>query len=268
MAPKKPVPTPKPVPTWIPMPDKAVDIVNVPLLVQHLMNVLRAVLGDDFASRAPLKIGSKGWSAPFDTEKGAQALAQTHAYQCAINIFWDKLLSELETASTNWRQVIYLADFYWNATKALTTTQNFVSNHFPHTIHAFIREPAQISTPLSWGVFDKIAGTEIMLAYAYALVCCAEKKDHVALQEMIQTALTAQCKFHVMADPSKLPLWRMQLTENISADNKALGFSALQACPLLAKNPAVFWGGARATGLDHLLLPSDFRNMLGIYMIH
>ena len=87
-----------------------------------------------------------------------------------------------------------------------------------------------------------------MLAYAYALVCCAEKKDHAAVRDMIQTALTAQCKFHVMADPSKLPLWRMQLTENISADNKALGFSALQACPLLAKNPAVFLGGGARRG--------------------
>ena len=48
------------------------------------------------------------------------------------------------------------------------------------------------------------------------------------LDPWIQTAITSQCKFHVHQDQAITISAKMQYTENVSADFKALGFSTLQ----------------------------------------
>ena len=72
-----------------------------------------------------MPIGGKGWSAPFDPVAAKKALAQTSAYKAAINVMWVKTISDTMSSTINWRQVVYLAGFYWNATKALITNEKF-----------------------------------------------------------------------------------------------------------------------------------------------
>ena len=63
------------------------------------------------------------------------------------------------------------------------------------------------------------------MAFFYGLCCAIER--HENLDQWETAALTVQCKFHVIADQVARVTRRMQLTENVIADCKALGFSVL-----------------------------------------
>ena len=223
MAPKKTAPG---LPGWLPNPDLAEHNIQVPMVVQQIDEELKKHLGDDFGTRQPLEIGKQGWSAPFDKAAGKTALQQTNNYQTSINLLWVKAISDTMSATLNWRSIVTLADFYWNATKAVTHKEQIRQCHVPHAIHARVTSVDAIDTPLGWNVFDCIAGMEIMIALKYTVVCAILAKEE--LRELTNTLLTTQCKFHLVTDKVTLVVARMQFTENISCDNKALGFSALQ----------------------------------------
>ena len=109
----------------------------------------------------------------------------------------------------------------------MTEAGSFRLQHFPHALHAWVREPSEIRTAWNWGIFEKFVGTEVLLAYCFSLCCqIARSKDKKSLEPWIQTALTSQCKFH--QDRAMTISAKMQYTENVSADFKALGFSSLQ----------------------------------------
>ena len=69
----------------------------------------------------------------------------------------------------------------------------------------------------------------MLLAFCFSLCCQIKRsKDKSALAPWLQTAITTQCKFHVHKDRAITISAKMQYTENVSADFKALGFSTLQ----------------------------------------
>ena len=104
---------PAEIPTWLPDPDKD-DLVNVVQACEQMVAYIQKGLGTGFANKKPLVIGDKGWSAPFSAEMGHTALSTTGFYQCAMNLFALKIMAH-ERNSICWRNVKYLADFYWNA---------------------------------------------------------------------------------------------------------------------------------------------------------
>ena len=220
------------VPGCLPDPDKAQSIVNVTMVAEQMTAAIQKSFGASFAAKQPKQIGDQGWSAPFDKAMAKTALDTTGYYQCAMNLFALKLHAE-EAHSINWRNVKYLSDFYWKTASSMATGSAFSVAHFPHVVHAIVKDPASIEQPWGWGVFDKLMGTEITLAFCYAVVCAIERKDD--LEPWKTAALTAQVKFHVLADQVTVITRRMQFTEHIAADNKALGFSALQEAEQIKK---------------------------------
>jgi len=211
-------------PDWLPDPLAAADTVDVTLIGERMLATVKTAFGNSFSNEAPLAIGKKGWSAPFNGPLGLISLKQTGSYQCAMNACTLKLMDR--HASTNWRNVVYLAEYYWKATTAMTTGCDFRTDHFPHTIHAIVQGADDLQKTWGWCVFDKITGTDILLAFFYTIVCAVQRGD--PLQPFKDTALTVQCEFHDVRDPVQIITKRIQFTENISADNKSLGFSALQ----------------------------------------
>ena len=218
-------------PSWCPDPDHTNETVNIALITEHMLNVIKTKLTSSFAERSPLAIGAKGWSAPFDTDSGFTALKQESAYQCAINVFILSLSGSYDN-SINWRNVIYLANHYFKLKSAMTEGAAFSLGHFPHCLHAVVRDPEEIKTPWAWGVFDKFVGTEIMSAFCLTLTIHIERSASSlsvkALEPFINCALTVQCKFHVHTHRIETIKQQMQSTHNVGADFKALGFSTLQ----------------------------------------
>ena len=198
---------------------------NVTLVIERMFAFIKKALGNGFASREPKTIGDKGWSAPFTEQNAITSLKTTGYYQCAMNLFALKL-NEDSGSSINWRNVKYLADYYWKAASTMAQPGSFEVNHFPHLIHSVVNDVSAIEEPWAWGVFEKLMGQEITLAFCYALCCAIERKE--TMEPWETAALTAQVKFHLLADQIGRVTRRMQFTENVSADFKALGFSALQ----------------------------------------
>ena len=141
-----------------------------------------------------------------------------------MNLFTLKLNDR--EAAVNWRNVVFLAEYYWKVSASLSSGSALPIEHFPHTIHLILREEAQIETAWNWEVFDKITGTEILMAFAYTICCGLHRGD--AVDKMKECALTGQCKFHVVRDKVAIIAMRIQFTEHIIADDKAIGYSALQ----------------------------------------
>ena len=221
-------------PPWLPDPDTATEIVGLPAIVEKMLTEIKSALGADFSTRKPLEISEKGggWSAPFDVKLAVTALSREKAYQSAINVFILKMLC-LDDQSINYRNVKYLADHYFKATPALNEAGSFRIGHFPHTLHAVVRDAKEIETPWTWCVFEKFVGAEILLAFCFSLCLAIHRKPVKEKKEdyyapWIHTALTTQCKFHVHRDRAETISAKMQFTEHLSADFKALGFSALQ----------------------------------------
>ena len=72
------------------------------------------------------------------------------------------------------------------------------SQHFPHTLHVCLQEAQEVEKAWGWEVFNKITGTEIMLAFLFTVTCaCANGDPVTALKEV---AYTVQVKFHVVKD--------------------------------------------------------------------
>jgi|GEM_PF-6765236 len=217
-----------PLPSYLPDPDTCSDVVNMPVIVERMLVEIKTALGHTFAVKPASVIGDKGWSAPFNVDQAFTALTREGFYQAAINVFILKLLGNDDNA-LNYRNVKYLADYYFKATAAMTEAGSFRLQHFPHALHAWVRDPSEIRTAWNWGIFEKFVGTEVLLAYCFSLCCqITRSKDKKSLEPWIQTALTSQCKFHVHQDRAMTISAKMQYTENVSADFKALGFSALQ----------------------------------------
>ncbi len=47
---------------------------------------------------------------------------------------------------------------------------------------------------MSWQVFDILAGSELLIAALYTLVCCMFKGSSQELPELTNMVLTAECK--------------------------------------------------------------------------
>ena len=62
-----------------------------------------------------------------------------------MNVFALKVIAADDATHINWRNVKYLADFYWKATTSMVNAGDFNVEHFPHTIHAVVADPDQIS---------------------------------------------------------------------------------------------------------------------------
>ena len=137
-------------PKWLPDPETAREIVDVVAVTEAIMGQIKKEVGAGFAAASPLAIGSKGWSAPFNLELGKKALATTRAYQCAMNVFAVEV--HPRDVAINWRNVVYLAEFYWRAKSGFESGQ-FKTEHFPHTVHINVKEPKDVETPWSWGAF-------------------------------------------------------------------------------------------------------------------
>ena len=176
MAPKAKA-KPMAVPDWLPDPDTHDAVVNINILVQRMEAMIKKCLGQGFAKKKPLPIGKVGWSAPFDEAAAMVALKTTGAYQCALNLFTAKLLSPDDITAISWRNVRYLADFYWNVTRAMTSGGEFKTEHFPHTLHLYLRDVGEITRAWDWGVFDRFQGAEIMLAFCLGIVCACERNS-------------------------------------------------------------------------------------------
>ena len=223
MAPKK-----MPLPNYLPDPETCSEVVNMAVTAERMLVEIKTALGSTFAARDAAVIGDKGWSAPFNVDQAFTALTKEGFYQASINVFILKLIGNGDNA-VNYRNVKYLADYYFKATAAMTEAANFRLQHFPHALHAWVRDPSEIRTAWNWGIFEKFVGTEILLAYCFSLCCqISRSKDKKVLEPWIQTAITSQCKFHVHQDRAITISAKMQYTENVSADFKALGFSTLQ----------------------------------------
>ena len=106
---------------------------NVTRLASQMLEKVTRCFGADFATRPPLEIAaaSKGWSEPYTLAKAEIALRATGKYQAAVNLFILNLLVTVADGPMNWRNVLYLAKFYFSS-----------AQDFPHTIHAEI--PCQL----------------------------------------------------------------------------------------------------------------------------
>ena len=82
-----------------------------------------------------------------------------------MNLFTLKLNDR--EAAVNWRNVVFLAEYYWKVSASLSSGSALPIEHFPHTIHLILREEAQIETAWNWEVFDKI--TELQACSTYRL---------------------------------------------------------------------------------------------------
>ena len=80
-----------------------------------------------------------------------------------MNLFTLKLNDR--EAAVNWRNVVFLAEYYWKVSATLSSGSALPIEHFPHTIHLILREEAQIETAWNWEVFDKITEEQACSTY-------------------------------------------------------------------------------------------------------
>ena len=217
-------PQPVVVPNWLPDPSDSAELVDVNELAIRMLKHVQRGFGNNIVTTVPHELGKKGWAAPFHLAKGKLALKQVGAYQCAMNLLTLKVMES--DAVANWRSVVYLADYYWHTTHAMSSGTPIPAEHFPHTIHVALNDPDDIEKEWGWEVFEKITGTEILLAFLYT-VCCAMHRGN-NLDKLKEVALTGQVKFHVVRGRINIITMRLQFTENLGADEKAVGFSSLR----------------------------------------
>ena len=89
-----------------------------------MLTEIKKALGNDFASKPAAIIGQQGWSAPFDVDQAFIALSKEGYYQSSINVFILKLLCN-DDGSINYRNVKYLADYYFKASEAMSEATSF-----------------------------------------------------------------------------------------------------------------------------------------------
>ena len=68
------------------------------------------------------------------------ALKTSGAYQSAINLFILNLTGSFDN-SINWRNVMYLAEHYFNLKSVLADGTDFTIGHFPHCLHVVLTDP-------------------------------------------------------------------------------------------------------------------------------
>ena len=211
-------------PSWLPDPSDSAELVDVNEIAIRMLKHVQRGFGNNIVTTVPHELGKKGWAAPFHLAKGKLALKQVGAYQCAMNLLTLKVMES--DAVANWRSVVYLADYYWHTTHAMSSGTPIPAEHFPHTIHVALNDPDDIEKEWGWEVFEKITGAEIMLAFLYTCCCAIERGCN--MDKLKDVALTVQVKFHIVRGKVQIITMRLQFTENLGADDKAIGFSALQ----------------------------------------
>ena len=71
----------------------------------------------------PIAKGSAGLAVPYDYDLAIVALMETGTYRCSINMFWLSLLTSVSEAPMNWRNVLFLADYYFKEAQPFPASQ-------------------------------------------------------------------------------------------------------------------------------------------------
>ena len=158
---------------------------------------------------------SKGWSAPYDKEQAVVALKATGMYQCAANIFMIDVETPAIKVPLNWRNVDTLRQHYWVTPRV-----------FSHLIHVVVASPDDCKE--TWPAHSVKLLSQPEVLYAYFAGCQEAIKQNQDLTPWTNAARTAQVQFHVLTHSMDILKQNVQLSENLMADDRALGHSALQ----------------------------------------